>query len=79
MVAARGGLSMSETSPLRRPVDVTMDEIGDRLAAVNGVYADGQPDIERARRAQTAAISVLDGDRVGDRGALSFPSLKRRG
>ena len=79
MVAARGGLSMSETSPLRRSVDVTMDEIGDRLAVVNGVYADSQPDVECARRAQPAAISVLDGDRVGDRGALSFPSLKRRG
>ena len=53
MVAARGGLSMSETSPLRRSVDVTMDEIGDRLAAVNGVYADGQSDVERARRARS--------------------------
>jgi hypothetical protein len=56
-----------------------MDEIGDRLAVVNGVYADSQPDVECARRAQPAAISVLDGDCVGDRGALSFPSLKRRG
>jgi hypothetical protein len=35
-------------------------------------------EMSSARRAQPAAISVLDGDRVGDRGALSFLSLKRR-
>jgi hypothetical protein len=39
----------------------------------------GQREVERAARAQPSVISVLDGDRVGARGPLSFPSLKGRG
>ena len=36
----------------------------------------GQREVERPPRAQPSAISVLGGDRVGDRGARSSPTLK---
>jgi len=52
-----------------------VSDVGEVLSAQD----DGQRDVERPPRAQPAAISILDGDRVGDRGALSFPSLKRLG
>src|SRR5215467_10488804 len=44
----------------RRILDITMDEIGDRVPVVNGVYADGSAEAGRlARMAEEGGASAL--------------------
>ena len=44
----------------KRVLDVTMDEVGDRIAVVNGVYADGSQQAARiARMAEAAGAAAL--------------------
>ena len=71
-----------EADEQRRVLDITMDEIGDEVPVINGIYADGSLEAAKFARASQAAgasaLLVLPPHSIGRGGGNSRPEMALR-